>query len=406
MTEHIEIRRVTEEERPAYGRAVWTGFGEQASEEAVEAEGRFASAGPAIAAFDAGRIVGTMMWFSTALTMPGGRDLPVSALTEVTVHPTHRRRGIMRRMMEVMFADIAGTPASVLTASEGTIYGRFGYGIATRKADVTVASDRAALIDGDAPAAGWRLASREVAEPHLVRLHERHRRRGAGDIRRPPAWWRWELDDVEGRAGGDPPRFFALRADRRGRIDAAVAYRISGGGPGVYPDLRVDDVLAADDHAEREAWRYLLGVDLIHEVRWPGPLDPVVAHLVADPLHVRLDRMRFGLWLRPLDVPAVLGARAYAATGQVVLQVNDPAMPAVGGRFALSAGPDGAECIRTRASADLALDVQALAAVVLGGTGVEALVRAGRITEKRAGAARRAGALFATGALPFLASGF
>ena len=60
--------------------------------------------------------------------MPGA-TVPAAGVTIVTVHPTHRRRGILSTMMDRQLADLheRGEPIAVLRASEAAIYGRFGY---------------------------------------------------------------------------------------------------------------------------------------------------------------------------------------------------------------------------------------------------------------------------------------
>src|SRR5215207_9701438 len=59
----------------------------------------------AIAAYDGELIVGTAGIFSFELTIPGG-VLPAAGVTIVGVHPTHRRRGILRRMMRLQLDSI------------------------------------------------------------------------------------------------------------------------------------------------------------------------------------------------------------------------------------------------------------------------------------------------------------
>ena len=64
----------------------------------------------------------------------------MAGVTVVGVLPTHRRQGVLnvddgapaRRRRD------RGEPIAVLTASEASIYGRFGYGVATRIAKVAV----------------------------------------------------------------------------------------------------------------------------------------------------------------------------------------------------------------------------------------------------------------------------
>ncbi|MDQ1461465.1 MAG: hypothetical protein QOI08_2949, partial [Actinomycetota bacterium] len=83
-------------------------------------------------AFESGRMVGVSRTYSFELTMPGGAMLPAAAVSWVSVQPTHRRRGVLTQMMKAMHDDARdrGEAAAILTASESSIYGRFGYGVA------------------------------------------------------------------------------------------------------------------------------------------------------------------------------------------------------------------------------------------------------------------------------------
>ena len=71
--------------------------------------------------------------------MPGGALLPAAAVSWVSVLPTHRRRGVLTQMMAAMHDDARerGEPAAILTASESSIYGRFGYGVAAWRFGLT-----------------------------------------------------------------------------------------------------------------------------------------------------------------------------------------------------------------------------------------------------------------------------
>src|SRR5690348_16098260 len=80
------------------------------------------------------------------LTVPGGSAVPAAGVTMVGVAATHRRRGVLTSMMRRQLDDVRswGEPLAVLTASEPAIYGRFGYGLATRRlaADIDTARVR------------------------------------------------------------------------------------------------------------------------------------------------------------------------------------------------------------------------------------------------------------------------
>ena len=109
------------------------------------------------------------------------------------------------------------------------------------------------------------------------------------------------------------------------------------------------------------------------------------------------------LWLRPVDVPALLDARRYATAERIVLDVRDEMRPAgeAAGRFLLEGGPDGASCTRTEAAPDVVLDVGALGSIALGGITTSELARAGRIDEQRPGACATADRMFAADRAPF-----
>jgi predicted acetyltransferase len=74
-----------------------------------------------------------------------------------------------------------------------------------------------------------------------------------------------------------------------------------------------------------------------------------------------------------------LTSRAYLVEAAVTVAVRDPLIDEIGGTFRLEAGPDGAECRRVSGDADLHVEIDALASLLLGGAGARELARAGRI---------------------------
>ena len=98
------------------------------------------------AAFDDGEIVGGAGVYPLELTIPGG-PIGCAAVTIVGVHPTHRRRGLLRKLMTVQLLDVRerGEPIAALWASEDTIYGRYGYGQASARLDIRLPRIRAEL---------------------------------------------------------------------------------------------------------------------------------------------------------------------------------------------------------------------------------------------------------------------
>jgi predicted acetyltransferase len=112
-----------------------------------------------VLACDGDDVVGMAHYLDLRLTVPGGAVLPMAGITIVGVAPTHRRRGILRAMYTELHNRIADAryPIAGLTASEGGIYGRFGYGPATIEQEFTV-DRRFARFREDAPdpgGVGW-----------------------------------------------------------------------------------------------------------------------------------------------------------------------------------------------------------------------------------------------------------
>ncbi|MBW0112119.1 GNAT family N-acetyltransferase, partial [Pseudonocardia sp. KRD-182] len=313
-------------------------------------------------------IVGIAGSFDFAVTLPGGGPLPAAGVTWVSVAVTHRRRGILRAMLDDLHRGYAaaGTPLAVLNASEGGIYGRFGYGVATTDRAVEVDRRRAVLRPGVPDPGGVRYAGVEEAGRHAPEVHRRWCAVQPGAVSRSDDWWSYALLDRPHQRRGASARFHLLHDD------GYAAYRMDQG------TCRVVDFFAATEQAHLALWRVLLALDLVTTVAVDAlPADDPLPWLLTDPRAVSTTGLSDALWARVLDPAAVLGARRYAVDVDAVLQVHDPDGYA-DGRFRLRGGPDGAECTRTDDTPDLHLDVPALGALAFGGTRLRTLVRAGR----------------------------
>ena len=100
-----------------------------------------------LGAFDGGRCVATFRSFAQELTVVGGRLVPADAISNVTVTSTHRRRGLLTRMMarDLAAAKERGDVVATLIAAEYPIYGRYGFGPATNATEWTIEVPRAGL---------------------------------------------------------------------------------------------------------------------------------------------------------------------------------------------------------------------------------------------------------------------
>ncbi|MGO4343795.1 GNAT family N-acetyltransferase, partial [Pedococcus sp. 2YAF34] len=106
--------------------------------------------------------VGTVNSWIAPLTVPGGAAVGSWAISNVTVAPTHRRRGIARALLgaELRTAHALGVPLAILTVSESVIYGRWGFGPATFATEWRVDTKRVRWVG---PATTGRLSFTEPA---------------------------------------------------------------------------------------------------------------------------------------------------------------------------------------------------------------------------------------------------
>ncbi|MDP9335580.1 MAG: GNAT family N-acetyltransferase [Actinomycetota bacterium] len=358
-------------------------------------------------AFESGRMVGVSRTYSFELTMPGGAFLPVAAVSWVSVLPTHRRRGVLTQLMAAMHDDARerDEPAAILTASEGSIYGRYGYGVAAWRLGVTAERARIAFARPDDDEGCTRLVSREEAELAVPAIYERARGKRAGMVTRPDFWWPqvfWEFMFGRSKAG-----FVAVHADAQGRDDGYVVYDITGDWMGGLPDRRLSVV---DMQAESPAtwihlWRYAFGVDLIGTVAASNlPIDDPLRHIVVDSRRVRVDYVNDHLWLAPLDPLAVLRARTYTVPGRLVIETHAP--DGARSTVAIEAAADGASCVATTDAPDIVCDSRVLGMCALGGNRWSELADADRLDVRRPEVLPLADAMFLATPAPALLSHF
>jgi predicted acetyltransferase len=405
----VRIRTVRDlEEFRAAAACIGHYFGWEPTEEESERFSRMLPLDRMHAAVEDGAIVGGAGVFPFELTVPGG---PVSCagVTVVGVLPSHRRRGLLRRMMVAQLEDVRdrGEPIAALWASEETIYGRFGYGLASLCVNVRT-EDRAGGLRADLPGREGqvRLVTADEALRRFPPLYDRIRRRSVGFLSRSRPWWelRHLSDRPEHRRGAGPKQYALLERD--GRPAGYAIYRVASEGSSPedwQKTLRVGEALGVDDRATREIWRFLLAVDWMDTVEiWALPVDHPLHLLVARVNKLRA-RVWDGIWLRLVDVGEALSARSYAADGRVTLEVTeDPLFPENAGTWTVADGV----AKRSRRRPDVSLDVQALAAAYLGGFSFAELARAERVRQASRGGLARADALFRTDAAPWCPENF
>ncbi|EMD29365.1 GNAT family N-acetyltransferase [Amycolatopsis azurea] len=339
--------------------------------------------------------VGISSSFDIELTVPGGRKLVTAAVDGVAVRADWTRRGILTTMMSAQLEDFAarGVPLAALHASEGVIYGRYGYGAATFDRGVFVERPRAQVRDGVGRDGVVRFVTPAEAVERVPALYNRFEGTRPGFAARPAQWWPGFFDRL---VTGDGGYRVAIHSGPDGD-DGFVVYQTIDTRDRTAPErgaiLEIRELHAGTPEAWAGLWRFLLSVDLVSGVAGRGrPLDEPIAALLTDPRAVNTTEIIDELWVRLVDVLTALRARTYGTAEPVVLEVLDKQLPDNNGRYLV--GPGGVE--RTTAEAELRLDVAELASLYFGQGFFRDLVVAGRIEVLDEGAVDRADALFHT----------
>ena len=364
-------------------------------------------------AWDPAIPVATYATMVNTLNVGAGQLLPAHLVTCVTVRPTHRRRGILRRMItaDLTGAKESGLAVAALTASEATIYGRFGFGAATATAEVAV--DTRGGLAFRSPSAGTAVVADNAKLQELApEIFRAHLERTPGALGRQYAY-ALRASGTWSEHTSEPDK--ALRAvvhyDAAGIPDGYATYKFKGWD--TQPEtIKITDLIAASDEAYRELWRFLGSIDLVDRLTYgAAPLADPLPWMLADRRRHEVSGVEDVLWLRILDTPAALEARHYTGSGAVVLTVADP-LGLADGVFHVSA--DGGRGTVTRLDGSAApagnavppgvpaaeVDADALGSLYLGGVSALTLAAAGGIRGSRE-ALDTLDALFTAGTAPY-----
>lgn len=401
----IQIRTCREDEMESFVALLGKGFVFQPDVASHERVKKLVPPGRAHGAFEADTMVGAAAAFSFRLTVPGG-EVPAAGVTMVAVLPSHRRRGAMSGLMRAQLEDVRARrePVAILWASEGHIYPRYGYGLASLHGVIDVERDRALFANDPGRSGRVRLLEADDALKVLPPIFDRVRQRTPGMFARPDDWWRLHrFNDDEHERGGGSPMERAVWEDG-GEPEAYALYRIHSrwdedGTPTGH--VQVIEAFATTPQATREIWRFLFSTDLVTRIKaWPTPVDTPLLAMLSEPRRLRL-AVHDALYLRVTNVVSALEARSYAADGSVVFELEDDAFEDNRGRFRLEVSDGRASVTRSTGDADIELHVRDLGSTYLGGFTFAQLERAGRARGLRPDACARADDLFRTDVAPF-----
>lgn len=388
------LTQVSQETNQSFIQAVARGFHEEYDDAHWDFDRRLFEPGRCFG-FTAGeRWVATCGAFTRVMTTPGGA-VPIGAVTIVTVAPTHRRQGLLTVMMRHQLADLhrRKEPVALLWASESAIYGRFGYGSAVPRLQLSGETRATAFLPSVELGDGWlEEATKAEFGAEVPDLHARLLPQRPGALDRPAVFWeRALLDRPEDRKGAPPVRYL-LHRGADGQLDGYARFKVAAPwGTDDVPAGQVEilELDAAAPAARAALWRFLFDLDLVRRFAAYGvPADEPLRHLLADPRPVTTT-LTDSTYVRIVDLPRALAARRFGADLDVVVQVRDHLLEHNDGSFRIQAeAGEAAKVTRAgRRRPDLSLDIRELGSIYLGGVPLTALQRAGLVAERTPGAA-------------------
>lgn len=391
MPDDIEsrLRPFTSDEFDAAFACLSEGFGEDITD--VEGDRMVFEPERTLGLWDGDRVVATAGIYSRDMTIPGA-VLPFAAVTLVSVSGTHRRRGVLTAMMRRQLREVheRGTePIAALYASEASIYGRFGYGLASYQGQLK-GQTRQMRLRPDVDTGSGRVYPVEEKDfrSAAIPLYDATRPSTPGLLSRNGSWWDSLLTDPEKKRNGRTARRYLLHAEADGTVTGFALYRRKADWGDTGPDgtVFVTELHVTHTAARAALWRYILSMDLVRHLSVPlaGRDDPL-RHMLSDPRSVGMAQGD-ALYVRLVDVGAALAARRYPTTIDLILEIEDSFCPWNAGRWRLTGGPSYARCDRTDGDPDLALSAETLGAVYLGDTSLGTLAMAGRVREVTPGA--------------------
>ncbi|MGO2632398.1 MAG: GNAT family N-acetyltransferase [Galactobacter sp.] len=348
-------------------------------------------------ALAAGRPVATFGDFDGTLCVAPGVVVPTRMVTEVSVRGTHRRRGILRKLMTSCLTRSSeqGYALAALTATEDSIYGRFGFGRAALSTSVTVEVTQGLRLRPEVraaiDAAGLRTftPSRESFPTMYDAAYAAFQRATPGQTGTTAAF--------RGRARGEENPWAVKGQTENWRplvvVDAtgevrgyALAGTVDWGAKGART-MKIADIGADSTLAEIALWEALGSTDLVERLSWnEAPTDFALPAALLHPRDVVFTGRADHLWIRIVDLPTAFGARGLAVDGTLHLSVTDPlglvegdwVVTTNGGVTEVTPAAEAGTAVGHQESASLRLDAEALAELYLGTVDPGTLVQLGR----------------------------
>lgn len=389
----IELRAPTDDEWTAVCEADGRGFGASYTAEEIERKRPMHDMARFRIAIDRKHIVGVAGSYAMGATLPGGGSVPMGGVTWVSVAVTHRRQGLMRRLIGAIHDDIDARdePLASLYASEGGIYHHVGYGPATQVRVTTIDPRLTRMRAECVPSPGTvRCLEGDEIVPAIDEIWRRFCKVRAGETAKSRSVHEYLVES--GKTASDGYTALNYLAHRDGYAVYRMKMQWNDGHPA--HTVFVAELAAVTGEAHAALWHALLSLDLVGSITSRiVPIDDPLPSLLENPRALRTTDLNDGAWLNVRDVQRCFGARTYRSVDRIVVEVD-------GIRWAVDGGPDGASCKAVRSKPDLVASHGAFSSLLYGGVLPSALVATGRMRARDNGVVARADIFFTTSLAP------
>lgn len=287
-----------------------------------------------------GQIVASLVFYPlTALVR--GQSLPVIGVGSVAVSPEHRRRGVGETLMKLALREMRqnGDALSLLYAFRGSYYRRLGYGVMEYVHQLAVAPANLPASDEARFVRRLMLPDR----PAVQALYDRVAAQGHFALARKPEWWSQRLWSYAND-------WVVYEGRRRGQIEGYLCYDVDHSNGPFKLQISLLEFVAATPEAYRGLVGHLASLaDQVAEIHSALPADHTWLQTIRTAQNLRpgLEISVFtdtasvaaGALLRLTDVKLGLEKLPVSsnARGEIVLEVDDPVLPANARAYRVSA---------------------------------------------------------------------
>lgn len=345
---------------------------------------------------------------SAPFTMNAGAGIvDCQVINTIAVRASHRRRGLLAAMMAEQLGSVRerGLGCAVLSASEGTIYGRFGFGVTNRLATHEIDTRRFRLAEHARVAPGTvEFVHPSFLTDHFERINLAHQKRHRGAFGRQRGHQLW-VTGAWDRGDNGPSK--SLRAvvhfDEQQVPDGYAVFRHKGWDSQPIT-AEVTEVCAPDPSVELALWQMLASMDLVERLTCELVFDHPLPLALVDPWAVKTTEVGDWEWLRIVNLEKAVAERGFQFDGVLIMEISDP-YEWCSGTWQLTVTDGRGTVQRTDAAPEVSLGIAALGRMWFGDRSLVDLAGAG-LAAGEDEAVRRGARLFAVDTPPVNLSHF